>query len=83
VGIFYSPPPPDRPRVHPASYQMVTRGPFSEDKTAVREADHSPPSSTEVKNAWSYTSTPRIGLHGVVFSLKIRRQVYLTLNIIQ
>jgi hypothetical protein len=22
-----------------------------------READHSPPSSTEVKNAWSYTST--------------------------
>jgi hypothetical protein len=24
-----------------------------------READHSPPSSAEVKNAWSYTSTPR------------------------
>jgi hypothetical protein len=23
-----------------------------------READHSPPSSAEVKNAWSYTSTP-------------------------
>jgi hypothetical protein len=23
-----------------------------------READHSPPSSSEVKNAWSYTSTP-------------------------
>jgi hypothetical protein len=23
-----------------------------------REGDHSPPSSTEVKNAWSYTSTP-------------------------
>jgi hypothetical protein len=23
-----------------------------------READHSPPSSTEVKNAWGYTSTP-------------------------
>jgi len=23
------------------------------------EADHSPPSSTEVQNAWSYTSTPR------------------------
>jgi hypothetical protein len=22
------------------------------------EADHSPPSNTEVKNAWSYTSTP-------------------------
>jgi hypothetical protein len=24
-----------------------------------READHSPPSSTDVKNAWSYTSTPQ------------------------
>jgi hypothetical protein len=23
------------------------------------EADHSPPSSAEVKNAWSYTSTPQ------------------------
>jgi len=33
-----------------------------------READHSPPSSTEVKNAWSYTSTPPIHLNGVVLS---------------
>jgi hypothetical protein len=24
-----------------------------------READHSPPSSADVKNAWSYTSTPQ------------------------
>jgi hypothetical protein len=30
------------------------------------EADHSPPSSAEVKNEWSYTSTPPIRLHGVV-----------------
>jgi len=33
-----------------------------------RKADHSPPSSTEVRNAWSYTSTPQIRLHGVVLS---------------
>jgi hypothetical protein len=33
-----------------------------------RDADHSPPSSAEVKNAWSYTSTPPIRLHGVVLS---------------
>jgi hypothetical protein len=33
-----------------------------------READQSPPSSTEVKNTWSYTSTPPIPLHGVVLS---------------
>jgi len=32
-----------------------------------REDDHSPPSSAEV-NAWSYTSTPPIRLHGVVLS---------------
>jgi hypothetical protein len=28
----------------------------------------SPPSSAEVKNAWSYTATPPIRLHGVVLS---------------
>jgi hypothetical protein len=31
-----------------------------------REANHSPLSSAEVKNAWSYTCTPPIRLHGVV-----------------
>jgi hypothetical protein len=33
-----------------------------------READHSPPSSAEVKNAWSYISTPPIRLHDVVLN---------------
>jgi hypothetical protein len=33
-----------------------------------READHSPPSSAEVKNECSYTSTPSIRLHAVVLS---------------
>jgi len=33
-----------------------------------REAEHSPPSRTEVKNAWFYTSIPPIRLHGVVRS---------------
>jgi hypothetical protein len=33
-----------------------------------READHSPPSSAEVKNVWRYTSTPPIRLHGAVLS---------------
>jgi len=32
------------------------------------QADHAPPSGTEVNNVWSYTSTPPIRLHGVVFS---------------
>jgi hypothetical protein len=33
-----------------------------------READHSTSSSVEIKNAWSYTSTPPIRFHGVVVS---------------
>jgi hypothetical protein len=33
-----------------------------------READHLPPSSAEVKNAWSYTYTPSIRPHVVVLS---------------
>jgi hypothetical protein len=33
-----------------------------------READHSPPSSAEVKKAWSYTSILPIRLYGVVLS---------------
>jgi hypothetical protein len=37
-------------------------------KRPEREADHSPPSSAEVKNAWSYTTTLPIRLHGVVLS---------------
>jgi hypothetical protein len=33
-----------------------------------RQADHSPPSSANVKNAWSYTSTAVTFLHGVVLN---------------
>jgi hypothetical protein len=45
--------------VHPASYPMGTTGSFPGGKAARHEADHSPPSSAKVKNAWSYTSTPQ------------------------
>ena len=31
----------------------------------MREVDHSPPSSVEVKNEWRYTSVPSIYLCGV------------------
>jgi hypothetical protein len=50
------------------SYPNGTRGSFPGVKRPVREADHSLPSSAEVKNAWSYTSTLPIRLHGVVLS---------------
>jgi hypothetical protein len=55
-------------RAHPASYPMVTRDSFPGVQRPGREADHSPPCSSEVKNAWSYTSTPPVRLHGVVLS---------------
>jgi hypothetical protein len=60
---------------HPASYPMGTRGSFPGVKRPGREADHSPPSA-EVKNAWSYTATPPVGLHGVVLSYT-QGQLYL------
>jgi hypothetical protein len=53
---------------HPASYTMVPGALSLVVKRSGREADHSPPSSAEVKNARSYTSTPPLRLHGVVFS---------------
>jgi hypothetical protein len=67
-------------RAHPASYPMTTVVLSSEVKRQEREAGHSPPSSAEVKNGWSYTSTPPyvflewclikgwIRFHGVVHS---------------
>jgi hypothetical protein len=33
-----------------------------------QEAEHSPLPSAEIKNAWSYTSTTPVRLHGVVLS---------------
>jgi hypothetical protein len=54
---------------HPASYPMGARCGLSMGvKWPGREANHSPPSSAEVKNAWNYTSIPPIRLHGVVLS---------------
>jgi hypothetical protein len=47
---------------------MGTRGSFPGGKAAGRVADQSPPSNAEVKNAWSYNSTPPIRPHGVVLS---------------
>jgi hypothetical protein len=53
---------------HPISYPMGTGVSFPGGKVAGHEADHSPPSSADVKNAWSYTSTHPIRLHDAVLS---------------
>ena len=39
--------------------------PTVEIKRPGREGDHSPPSSAEFRNEWSYTSTPQSFCHGV------------------
>jgi hypothetical protein len=44
--------------VHPTSYKNGYRGFFPGVKRQGREADHSPPTSAEVKKMWFYTSTP-------------------------
>jgi len=44
---------------------MGTRDFFNAVKRPGREDDHSLSSGVEVKNAWSYTSTPPMRLHGV------------------
>jgi hypothetical protein len=44
--------------VHPTSYTMGTGGSFLGVKRPGREAEHSPPTSAEVKKMWIYTSTP-------------------------
>jgi hypothetical protein len=45
--------------VHPTSYTMGTGGSFPGVKRPGREADHSPPTSAEVRKMGFYTSTPR------------------------
>jgi len=44
---------------HPASCPVGTGGSYPVVKRPGRVSDHSPPSGAEVKNAWSYTSTPQ------------------------
>jgi len=41
------------------------RGPVSGVKRPARDVDNSHPSSTEIKNEWSYASTSPICLHGL------------------
>jgi hypothetical protein len=44
----------------PASHRTGAGDTFPRTKRPERESDHSPPSSAEVRNAWSYSSTPYI-----------------------
>jgi hypothetical protein len=62
---------------HPASYPLGTRRSFLGGKRPGREADHSPPSSAEVKELVELYLHSPIRLHGVV--LRAQGQLYLYL----
>jgi hypothetical protein len=64
--FFSSPKRPDRRSTQPP-IQWVPGALSPGVKQPEREVDHSPPTSTEVKKMWIYTSTP-IRLHGVVLN---------------
>jgi hypothetical protein len=53
---------------HPASYPMGTESSFPAGKAAGREADHSPPSSPEVKEYVEIYLHSPLRLHGMVLS---------------
>jgi hypothetical protein len=63
--FFSSPPCPDRLWAHAASYPGAL---FLRVKRPGREANHTPLSSAEVTNAWSYTSSLPIHFDGVVLN---------------
>jgi hypothetical protein len=65
VGARSSAPVQTGPGAYPASYTMGA-GSFPGVKRPGRGADHPPPTSTEVKNEYSYTSTPPLGLRGLL-----------------
>jgi hypothetical protein len=80
---------------HPAFFPVGTRGSFPGSKALGLEADHSPPSSAEVKNVESCTSIPQyifmmwylikwwICLHGVVLCLAQRHLYHaISLNLL-
>jgi hypothetical protein len=66
--IFPSPPHPDRFWGPPSLLSNRNQGLFPGVKSPGREGDYSPLSSAEVKNVWSYISTPPIRLSRLVLS---------------
>jgi hypothetical protein len=61
---------------HLAPYPVGTRGSFPGVKRPSREVVHSPPSSAEVKNAWSYSSISPIRLNGGVLGWMSRTNLH-------
>jgi hypothetical protein len=64
---------------HPASYPIAPEFLSLGIKRLGREADHSPPSNSEIKNAWSYSSTPQNVFMAWCSVKKVQGQLYLYL----
>jgi hypothetical protein len=58
---------PDRSWAHPASYTMGA-GSFPRAKRPGRDVDYPPHPAPRLKKEYSYTSTPPLGLHGLLYS---------------
>jgi len=54
-------------RAHPVSYPVATRSSFLKVKWSGHEADHSPPSSADIKECMDLSLHSPICLHGAVF----------------
>jgi hypothetical protein len=63
VMIFLS-----SPGTHPASCGTGTVSPSPDVDGPASETDHLPTCIAEMKNAYSYTSTPQLRLHGVMLN---------------
>jgi len=74
LGIFLFTPPPERLWDPLSLLSNGYQGLFPWG----REDNHSPPSSAEVKNAWSYTSTPQYAM--MWCSVKAQGQLYLNIH---
>jgi len=64
VGAIFSAPVQTGPGAHPANYTMGT-GSFPGIKRPGRGVDHPPPLAPNLKEEYSYTSTPPLGLRGL------------------
>jgi len=74
AGNFFSPQPrTDRLWGPPSLLSGGSQGLSLDVRQPVHETDQSPASIAEVKNAWSYTSTPPVRLNCVMLSLKKHR----------
>jgi len=66
----------------PTQYSMGTGAPSPRINWSGHNANHSPPSSTKVKNEWSYNSIPPIRFHGVYWDFTFHSAIIFVITTI-